>query len=140
MHFYRKAANFYGGQGIVGAQAPVGAGLAFAAKYNTPEGEFSRCTPLMQYFVTSLVFLSFELNQYYITILLDFVSCNLVTGEKSPIAVACYGDGAANQGQIWEAANMSKLWDLPMVFVTENNHYGMGMYGFVLPHLQIVLI
>ena len=84
MHFYRKSANFYGGQGIVGAQAPVGAGLAFAAKYNTPEG------------------------------------------EKSPIAVACYGDGAANQGQIWEAANMSKLWDLPMVFVTENNHYGMG--------------
>lgn len=84
MHFYRKAANFYGGQGIVGAQAPVGAGLAFAAKYSTPEG------------------------------------------EKSPIAVACYGDGAANQGQIWEAANMSKLWNLPMVFVTENNHYGMG--------------
>jgi pyruvate dehydrogenase E1 component alpha subunit len=84
MHFYSKKANFYGGQGIVGAQAPVGAGLAFAAKYCAPEG------------------------------------------SKTPIAVACYGDGAANQGQIWEAANMSKLWDLPMVFVTENNHYGMG--------------
>ena len=43
-----------------------------------------------------------------------------------PIAMAFYGDGAANQGQIWEAANMSKLWDLPMVFGIENNHYGMG--------------
>jgi pyruvate dehydrogenase E1 component alpha subunit len=84
MHFYAKKHNFYGGQGIVGAQVPVGAGLAFAAKYNTP------------------------------------------TGQKSPIAVACYGDGAANQGQIWEAANMSKLWNLPMVFIIENNHYGMG--------------
>lgn len=84
MHFYSKKFNFYGGQGIVGAQVPVGAGLAFAAKYSVPEG------------------------------------------ERSPIAVACYGDGAANQGQIWEAANMSKLWNLPMVFVTENNHYGMG--------------
>ncbi len=57
----------------MGAQVPVGAGLAFAAKYNTPEG------------------------------------------QKMPIAIACYGDGAANQGQIWEAANMSKLWNLPMV-------------------------
>lgn len=84
MHFYSKKANFFGGQGIVGAQVPVGAGLAFAAKYNTPEG------------------------------------------QKSPIAIACYGDGAANQGQIWEAANMSKLWNLPMVFCVENNHYGMG--------------
>lgn len=84
MHFYCKDHNFYGGQGIVGAQVPVGAGLAFAAKYNTPEG------------------------------------------EKMPIAIGCYGDGAANQGQIWEAANMASLWDLPMVFVIENNHYGMG--------------
>ena len=84
MHFYSKKHNFFGGQGIVGAQVPVGAGLAFAAKYKTP------------------------------------------AGEKMPIAVACYGDGAANQGQIWEAANMSKLWNLPMVFITENNHYGMG--------------
>lgn len=84
MHFYSKEHNFFGGQGIVGAQVPVGTGLAFAAKYNTPEG------------------------------------------ENMPIAVAAYGDGAANQGQIWEAANIAKLQGLPMVFITENNHYGMG--------------
>lgn len=84
MHFYSKKTNFFGGQGIVGAQVPVGAGLGFAAKYMTPPG------------------------------------------EKMPVAIACYGDGAANQGQIWEAANMSKLWDLPVIFGIENNHYGMG--------------
>lgn len=84
MHFYSKKHNFFGGQGIVGAQVPIGAGLAFAAKYNTPEG------------------------------------------EKTPVALAAYGDGAANQGQVWEAANMAKLWNLPMIFAIENNHYGMG--------------
>lgn len=84
MHFYSKKHNFYGGQGIVGAQVPVGAGLGFAAKYLTKPG------------------------------------------EKMPIAIAMYGDGAANQGQIWESANMSKLWNLPVVFAIENNHYGMG--------------
>merc|ERR1712150_361409 len=78
MHMY--APSFYGGNGIVGAQVPLGAGLAFAHKYKGDGG----------------------------------------------VSFALYGDGAAQQGQVFEAYNMAKLWDLPVVFICENNHYGMG--------------
>lgn len=78
MHMYAK--NFYGGNGIVGAQVPLGAGIAFAHKYKGDGG----------------------------------------------VNFSLYGDGAASQGQIAEAFNMARLWNLPAVFICENNHYGMG--------------
>ncbi|RKO97163.1 hypothetical protein CXG81DRAFT_17676 [Caulochytrium protostelioides] len=80
MHMFGK--NFFGGNGIVGAQVPLGAGIAFAQKYGG--------------------------------------------NPNHNMTFALYGDGAANQGQVFEAYNMAKLWNLPVMFVCENNKYGMG--------------
>ena len=81
MHMFSKEKNFFGGHGIVGAPAPIGAGLAFANAYR----------------------------------------------RDDRVSLTFFGDGAANQGQVYETFNMAELWRLPVVFIVENNHYAMGM-------------
>ena len=80
MHMFSPEDGFWGGHGIVGAQVPLGTGMAFALKYR----------------------------------------------ESDRVCMTYFGDGASNQGQVYEAFNMAALWDLPVVYVIENNQYAMG--------------
>ena len=80
MHMFSREKGFFGGHGIVAAQVPIGAGLAFAHKYNS----------------------------------------------NNNVCITYFGDGAANQGQVYESYNIASLWQLPVIFVIENNKYGMG--------------
>lgn len=80
MHFFSKEHRYFGGNGIVGAQIPIGTGIAFAEKY--------RGTDLL--------------------------------------CVTMFGDGAARQGALFESFNMAATWNLPVLYICENNHYAMG--------------
>jgi pyruvate dehydrogenase E1 component alpha subunit len=80
MHFFSAAHHYFGGNGIVGAQIPIGTGIAFAEKYR----------------------------------------------ESDKICVTMFGDGAARQGALHESFNMAMTWQLPVLYICENNGYAMG--------------
>lgn len=80
MHFFDVSNRYFGGNGIVGAQIPIGTGIAFAEKYR----------------------------------------------QTDRLCVTMFGDGASRQGSLHESFNMAMAWQLPVLYIVENNHYAMG--------------
>ena len=80
MHMFDAQRHMYGGNGIVGGQIPVAAGVAFKIAYNNEKG----------------------------------------------VVLCFFGDGAIHQGSFHESLNLSKIYNLPVIFICENNQYGMG--------------
>jgi pyruvate dehydrogenase E1 component alpha subunit len=80
MHFFSAEHNYFGGNGIVGAQIPIGTGIGFAEKYRGTDN----------------------------------------------FCVTMFGDGAARQGALYESFNMAMTWQLPVLYICENNMYAMG--------------
>ncbi|MFZ4541140.1 MAG: pyruvate dehydrogenase (acetyl-transferring) E1 component subunit alpha [Rickettsiales bacterium] len=80
MHMFSVEKQFFGGHGIVGANVPLGTGMAFAQKYKGSDA----------------------------------------------LTMTYFGDGASNQGQVFESFNMAALWQLPVIYIIENNEYAMG--------------
>src|SRR5262249_15788223 len=80
MHMFSREKHFYGGHGIVGAQVPIGTGLAFGHKFK----------------------------------------------GKDNVSLTYFGDGSANQGQVYEAMNMAALWKLPVLYNIQNHRLRNG--------------
>jgi len=80
MHFFSHEHRYFGGNGIVGAQIPIGTGIAFAEKYKGTDN----------------------------------------------LCVTMFGDGAVRQGVVHESFNMAMSWQLPVLYICENNQYAMG--------------
>ena len=62
-------------------------------------------------------------HQFQLALVLAFAD---KYNDNNNVTFCYFGDGAAHQGQVYEAFNMAKLWNLPILFIIENNHYAMG--------------